>query len=102
MGQTERRFLLDVLDPQPELFPTAERLHDLVGGISDDDTDIFDPGVLHRLQPIEKNRLICDGDQLFCAGIRNRTKSRPLTTAKNQRLDGNILLSRTSRPSSCS
>ena len=48
----------------------ADRGHDLVGGVADDDADLLDPGLDHVFDAVEEDRLVGDRHELLRARVR--------------------------------
>ncbi len=76
--QAARRVLLDVGDLER---PTASRRRpppDLGGRVADDDADLADPGVRHRLDAVEEHRLVGHRHELLGARVGERPQARAL------------------------
>ncbi len=68
MGEARGLVLDDVGDPHAELRAVAGRRADLVAGLGrDDDPDLLDAGVGHRLDAVEEHRAVGDRDELLGA-----------------------------------
>ena len=50
----------------------ADRGHDLVGGVADDDPDLLDPGLDHVFDAVEEDRLVGDRHELLRARVGDR------------------------------
>ena len=60
---------------------------DLVAGLGrDDDPDLLDPGLRHRLDPVEQDRLVGDRHELLGARVRDRPQPRALAAGQDQAL----------------
>src|SRR5918996_1161916 len=84
--QPQRLVLGDVGDRQPPRGPIAARGLDLGGGVADHDPHLADPGLGDRLEPVEQDRRVGDGDQLFGAGVGDRAEAGPLAAGEDQGL----------------
>src|SRR5450631_277591 len=82
----ERRLLRDEGDAGAESRPVADCRADLIGGVAHDDPDVVDPGLGQRIDCVEENRPVGDGDELLRAGVGDRPKPRPLAAAEDEPL----------------
>ncbi len=70
VGQAERGLLRDVGDLDAPAGAVADVGHDVVGpGAADDDADLLDAGLGHRLDAVEDDRLVGDGHELLRARV---------------------------------
>ena len=72
VGEPERRVLAEVGDLGAPPRAVADRGHDLVGGVADDDADLLDPGLDHVLDAVEEDRLVGHRHELLGAGVGDR------------------------------
>ena len=87
VGEAERLVLDDVGDAQPELRAVARGLADLLAGLGgDDDPDLLDSGLGHRLDPVEEDRLVGDRHELLGARVRDGAQARALASGEDQSL----------------
>ena len=63
--QPERRLLLDVRDRDAEAAAVAHGVPDLLARVADHDADLDDAGGGQRLDPVEEDGLVGDGDELL-------------------------------------
>ena len=77
-ARAQRRLLGDEGDLGVELRPVTHRCAHLVRGVPDDDPDVVDPGLGQRVDCVEENRPVGDGDELLRAGMGDRPQPRPL------------------------
>ena len=62
----------DVGDLDAPAGAVADRGHDLVGGVADDDADLLDARLDHVLDAVEEDRLVGDRHELLGAGVGDR------------------------------
>ena len=88
VGEPGRLVLDDVGDPHPELRAVAGRLADLVAGLGgDDDPDLADARVGHRLDAVEEHRLVGDRHELLGRRVRDRPQARAAPAREDQALE---------------
>ena len=89
--EPERRVLLDVGDPDAELRAVARRLADLAAGLRrDDDPDLLDPRLGHRLDAVEQHGLVGDRDELLGARVGDRAQARALAAGEDEALHRSV------------
>ena len=77
------------VDPHAEPRAVPDGLADLVAGLGgDDDPDLLDPGVGHRLDPVEEDGPVGDGDELLGAREGDRLQARALAAGEDEALHG--------------
>ena len=86
VGEAERRLLGDEGHRGAESRAVADRRPHLRAGLAGDDPDLGDAGGDHRLDPVEEDRLVGDGDQLLGAGVGDRPQPGARAPAEDQRL----------------
>ena len=72
--------------PEPRAV-TGRGLHLVAGLRGDDDPDLLDPGLGHRLDPVEQHGLVGHRDQLLGAGVGDRPQPRPSAARQDQALE---------------
>ena len=85
-ARPERRVLAEVGDVGAPPGAVADRGHDLVGGVADDDPDLLDPGFDHVLDAVEEDRLVGDRHELLRAGVRDRPEAGAGTAGEDETL----------------
>ncbi|MNX24294.1 hypothetical protein D3C86_543110 [compost metagenome] len=84
MRETQRSLLGQVGDRDAPGRAVAHCRPHLGAGIPDDDADLADPCIPHRLDGIEQDRLVGDGNQLFGSGVGDGPQARPLPPTQDQ------------------
>ena len=84
--KSERGVLGQVGDLGAELAAVAHRGPDLGPVSADDHADLGDPGGDHRLDPVEQDRLVGDGDQLLGPRVGDRAEPRAFAAGEDERL----------------
>ena len=88
VGEPGGLVLDDVGDRHAELRAVAGRRADLVAGLGrDDDPDLLDPGVGHRLDAVEEHRLVGDRHELLGARVGDRAQARAAAAREDQALE---------------
>ncbi len=81
--------LHDVGDRDAETRTVPGRRADLLAGLGgDDDPDLVDAGLRHRLDAVEQHRLVGDRNQLLGARVGDRAQPRALAAREDQALQG--------------
>ena len=71
-----------------ELRAVARGLADLAAGLRrDDDPDLADARGRHRLDPVEQDRLVRDGDELLRRRVGDRPQARAFAAREDQALE---------------
>src|SRR5437016_3039422 len=84
VGESQRRRLLDVGDAYAEPRSVADRLANFGAGLADDDADVADARGGQRLDGVEEDRAVGDGNELLGAGVRDGTQPRSLAAAEDE------------------
>jgi hypothetical protein len=85
VGEAERLVLLYVLDGDAEARAVPGGGANFRARLrSDDDSDVLDARLGHRLEPVEQDRLVGHGDQLLRARVREGAQARALTPGEDQ------------------
>ena len=84
MSEAERRRLAQVGHPQAEAGAVADRGFDFGVRVADDDADLVDAGLVHRLEAVEKDGLVGDRDELLGGGVGDRSQSGAGTAAEDE------------------
>ena len=86
--QPQRLVLHDVGDLHAEPGTISGGFADLLAGLrGDDDPDLLDPRLRHRLDPVEQHRLVGDRHELLGARMRNWAQARALAPGEDQSLE---------------
>lgn len=86
VGQSQGPFLGNVGDLQTELGTVADGVLDLRGGVTDDHTDLGDPGRGDGFQPVEEHGLVRHRHELFGRSVRYRPQARTGATGQHESL----------------
>ena len=65
MGQSKRRVLLDIRDPDSPTAAVSHSLSNFIPGVPDNDADILDACLAESFYAVEQNGFIGDGDKLL-------------------------------------
>ena len=71
-----RRSIENIESACSAAYGLASRILDLLPGVADDDPDVIDTGLAHRLNGMEQDRAIGDRHELLGAGMRDRSQGR--------------------------
>ena len=87
VGQAGRLVLDDVGQLHAEPRAVAGRRADLVAGLrGDDDPDLLDPRLGHRVDAVEEHRPVGDGHELLGVRVRDRAQARAAPARQDQAL----------------
>ena len=87
MREPERLVLEDVGDAHAKARAVARDLFYLRARLrGDDDPDLLDARLGHRLDPVEQHRLVRDRHELLRARVRDRAQARALASGEDQSL----------------
>ncbi|MNX81683.1 hypothetical protein D3C86_1133780 [compost metagenome] len=84
MGQAQGSLLGDIGDLDAPGRAVPHRSSHLGPGIPDDDADLADPRIPHRLDGVEQDRLVGHGDQLLGGGVGDGAQPRPFPPTQDQ------------------
>jgi hypothetical protein len=84
VGEPERRFLLDIGHLDAPAAAVSDGLADLLMGITHHDADVLDAGGRQGLDPVKKNGLVCDRDELLRGGVRDGAKPGSASSGEDQ------------------
>ena len=85
VGQSERLGLVQVGDLEAPAGAVSHRGHDLFGGVADDDADLLDAGLGHRLQAVEQDGLVGHRHQLLGTRVGDRSETGAGAPRQDQR-----------------
>ncbi|MNX65344.1 hypothetical protein D3C86_963990 [compost metagenome] len=98
MGKAQGGFLGEVGDLDAPSRAVSDCRPHLGAGVPDDDADLADPRIPHRLDGVEQDRLVGHGDQLLGGGMGDGAQPRPFPTAQDQPFHGLLALSVVASP----
>jgi hypothetical protein len=88
VSQPERRFLLDIRDRDAESAAVADGVADLLARVTHHDADLEDSGSGQRLDPVEEDGLIGDGNELLGGREGDGTEPGPAPAGQDEALHG--------------
>ena len=88
MSEPQRRFLLDIRDRDAESAAVAHGVADLLARVADHDADLEDSGRGQRLDPVEEDGFVGNGDELLGGREGDGSEPGPAPAGQDEPLHG--------------